>query len=294
MLAQKGVASEILLLSKLPSKYAFLLKDTGATFRTVDVDPIPDTSWFAGFDCLFVVDTGTWSQLPGMEEAVRVWSPRSTLIMDHHKTQEPWGDARWVDTKASAAGEMAFALVKQLGATIDGKLAEALFVAISSDTGWFAFSNTTPTTLRVCAELMEVGVDTDRLYQMLFQNERPERLLLQRQAMQSLTFRAGGKVAGMTITKADFATTKANVPDTENLVNLPLQVATVQVSVLFNEDPAGGPVRVSFRSKGQLDVSRFAEQFGGGGHARASGAKFDEPIDAVVKRVLDRLEQVMQ
>jgi bifunctional oligoribonuclease and PAP phosphatase NrnA len=237
-----------------------------------------------------VVDTGTWSQLPGVEEMCKTWKA-TTLVMDHHRTQEPWGQVRWVDDQAAAAGEMAGALLKEMGVKLTREIATALYVAITSDTGWFAFSNTSPRTLRMCADLMEVGVDTDRIYQHLFQNERPERLLLQQRAMAKLRFVAGGRVACMTVAKQDFVETGAGVPDTENLVNIPLQVETVKISVLFNEDPAGGPVRISFRSKGQLDVSRFAEQFGGGGHARAAGAKMDLPLEQVVEKIETALEE---
>jgi bifunctional oligoribonuclease and PAP phosphatase NrnA len=295
-LRSHGIASEVLLLSKLPTKYSFLMRDTGASHRAIDppASDAPPREWYEQFDTLFVVDTGTWSQLPTISDVMKSWKPASTLVMDHHQTQEPWGDVRWVDTTASAAGEMAFDLLRAWpGVTIDQAMAEALFVAITSDTGWFAFSNTSPRTLRACAELMEIGVDTDALYQRLFQNERPERLLLQVRAMRSLAFLAQGRVARMHITNADFAETRANVPDTENLVNIPLQVADVQVSVLLSEDPSGGPVRVSLRSKGQLDVAKFAEQFGGGGHARASGAKIAAPIDEAVRRVSEALERAM-
>ena len=83
----------------------------------------------------------------------------------------------------------------------------------------------------------------------------------------------GGRLAVMRVRKGDFDATRADVPDTENLINIPLQVRTVEVSLLFVEPRDGGPVRVSLRSKGQVDVARFAEQFGGGGHARAAGLR---------------------
>jgi bifunctional oligoribonuclease and PAP phosphatase NrnA len=290
-LRQRGIDSEILLLSKLPTKYAFLFRELGIVYRSTDDGPV-DAAWLQTFDRLFVMDTGTWSQLPGLDEICKTWKVE-TVVMDHHSTQEPWGQVRWVDTKASAAGEMACELISKLGAKVDASIATALFVAIASDTGWFAFSNTSPLTMRRCADLMDVGVDTDRIYQLLFQNERPERLLLQQCAMKSLEFLAGGRVTRMVVRKSDFEKTGANVPDTENLVNIPLQVASVQVSVLINEDLAGGPVRVSFRSKGQLDVARFAEQFGGGGHVRASGAKFNLPVDEVIAKVSKALEDRM-
>ena len=90
----------------------------------------------------------------------------------------------------------------------------------------------------------------------------------------------------MRIAKKDFEETGANVPDTENLINLPLQIATVEVSILLTEPRDFGPVRVSLRSKGQVDVARFAEQFGGGGHARAAGLKFEGDFQSAHDKVI--------
>jgi len=101
------------------------------------------------------------------------------------------------------------------------------------------------------------------------------------------------RLAVMRIAKTDFDLTGANVPDTENLINLPLQIATVEVSLLLTEPRDFGPVRVSLRSKGHLDVARFAEQFGGGGHARASGLKLDGDFQSAHDRVVAAMLQAM-
>jgi phosphoesterase RecJ-like protein len=97
----------------------------------------------------------------------------------------------------------------------------------------------------------------------------------------------------MTITKQDFHDTRAGVPDTENLINIPLQVRTVEVSVVFVEPLDFGPVRVSFRSKGQVDVAKFAEQFSGGGHARAAGAKVERGLADARQLVIDAAIQAL-
>jgi phosphoesterase RecJ-like protein len=98
----------------------------------------------------------------------------------------------------------------------------------------------------------------------------------------------------MTITKRDFHDTHAGVPDTENLINIPLQIRTVEAVILFVEPLDFGPVRVSFRSKGQIDVAKFAEHFGGGGHTRAAGAKVEAPIDVARDRVVAQMITQMQ
>jgi len=103
-----------------------------------------------------------------------------------------------------------------------------------------------------------------------------------------------GRLAVMRVTKKDFEETQANVPDTENLINIPLQIATVQVSIIIIEPREGGPVRVSLRSKGQVDVARFAEKFGGGGHARASGLKLTATPQEVRDRVVTAMMETLR
>ena len=115
-------------------------------------------------------------------------------------------------------------------------------------------------------------------------------------AQQSLELLADGRLAVMRVSREDFTRYGADVGDTENLINIPLQVRTVQVSLLFVEPKEPGPIRVSLRSKGQVDVARFAEQFAGGGHARAAGLKLDgtlqEVHDQVVTAMVTRLASV--
>jgi bifunctional oligoribonuclease and PAP phosphatase NrnA len=284
---QKGVDADVLLLSHLPRKYAFTYDEAGV--RHVDVEAgFPADFSLDGYDALVVVDTGTWSQLPGLKERVESW-PRPKVVIDHHLTQQGWADLKLVDTSAGACAEIIAELLERWGVKLNDKMATALFVGIVADTGWFMFSNTRPVTLRTAAKLMEAGVDTDRVYQLLYQNERAERIALHTRGLAGLELLDNGRVAVMRIRKADFAAAGAHVNDTENLINLPLQIRTVEVSVLINEPLDAGPVRVSLRSKGQVDVARFAEQFGGGGHARAAGLKLEGPLDAVHDRVVGAL-----
>jgi phosphoesterase RecJ-like protein len=291
-LKKVGIDSEVLLLSHLPRKYAFVFNEYQIPFADVESGWPPQFP-FERFDALLVADTGTWSQLPGLQERVARWDvPR--IVLDHHQTQEDWADVKLVITEASAAGEIAAQLFEQWPIPLDKSIATCLWVAIASDTGWFQFANTRPLTLRLAATLMEAGVETDRIYQLLHQNERAERVALQTRALQSMELLADGKLAVMTISRQDFEETGANVPDTENLINIPLQIRTVEVVILLVEAKDTGPIRVSFRSKGQLDVAGFAEQFGGGGHSRAAGLKLDEPLDPAKRRIVDAALHAMR
>ena len=291
-LRQKGIDAEVLLLSHLPRKYSFVYQENGIRHHDAE------KGWPVGlkiqdFDALVVVDTGTWSQLPGVEEKVKGWAVPK-LVIDHHLTQQDWADVKLVVTEAAAAGEIVAELLDVWGVPIDRGIAGCLYIALVSDTGWFQFSNTRPYTLRLAARLMESGVDTDRMYQALYQNERAERVALQTRAADSLELLLDGKLAVMCVRKKDFEETQADVGDTENLINLPLQIATVQASILIVEPRFGGPVRVSLRSKGQIDVARFAERFGGGGHARASGLKLEGTVEAAHDAVVTAMVDAMQ
>jgi len=286
-LRQRNVDGDVLLLSHLPVKYAFLFHDNQIHHTDVEAGWPADFS-LAPYDALLVMDTGTWSQLPGLQQRVAGFN-KPTLVVDHHLTQESWATYKLVDSQAAAAGEIAAELLRRGKIEFTPAIAGALFVAIASDTGWFQFSNTRPHTLRLAADLIEAGADTQGIYRTLYQNERHHRVLLQTRAQQSLELYQDGKLAVMRLNRNDFAQTGAHVPDTENLINIPLQIKTVEVSLMFVEPPDDSPIRVSLRSKTRVDVARFAEQFGGGGHARAAGLKLPGPLAEVEAKVVQAM-----
>jgi phosphoesterase RecJ-like protein len=287
----RNIPAEVLLLSHLPTKYAFIFNDAGIVHHDAEKG-WPDSLSLSNFDALLVVDTGTWSQLPGLKDRIADWNVPK-LVVDHHLTQEDWATAKLVVTQAAAAGEIAAELLDYWHVEFDKSIARAIFLAITSDTGWFQFSNTRPYTLRLAARLIEAGVNIDEIYQLLYQNERAERVALQCRAQQSLELLLDGRLAVMRVRKKDFEETKANVPDTENLINIPLQIRTVQVSILLVEPKDFGPIRVSLRSKGQVDAANFAEKFAGGGHARAAGLKLEGALDAAHDRVVGEMVKTM-
>ena len=286
-LRRKGIASDLLLLSHWPTKYAFLRDQFAISYHDAEKSWPTDLD-LSAFDTILVVDTGTWSQLPGLQEKLDGFAGRK-LVLDHHRTQESWADLKLVSTEAGAAGEIVAELLDQWQVAFDAEIATALFIAVTTDTGWFQFSNTRPHTFRLAARLLEAGVDMDGIYKQLYQAERHERVRLQTRAMQSLELLADGRLAVMTLRKQDFTDTSAGTPDTENLINVPMQIASVQASILITESVEPGPVRVSLRSKGGVDVARFAERFGGGGHARASGLKLDMNLATAHKTVVDAM-----
>jgi len=289
---RRNIDGQVVLLTELPRKYAFVFNENSIAYRDV-LNGWPDECRLERFDALLVVDTGTWSQLPGLRERLGGWSGK-TVVIDHHLTQEAWGDVRLVNSDAAASGQVVADLLDRWGVQIDRDIATALYAAVASDTGWFQFSNTRPATLRLAARLMECGVDTDGMYQAIYQNERAERLALQTRAQQSLELLADGRLALMKLRQPDFQQTHASMADTENIVNIPLQIGTVEVSMFMVEEKPDTLVRVSLRSKGRVDVARFAERFGGGGHARAAGLKLEMSLTQALTHAAGAMEDLLR
>jgi len=227
-----------------------------------------------------IVDTGAWSQLGPMRAALEARLDR-TLILDHHLSGDVPARHRLVEPGAAAACELVAGLIERIEPEALGTpgVAESLFAGLASDTGWFRFSNTTPRTHRLAAELMEFGVDHAAVYRKLEQTERPEKLALMARALGSLKFHAGGRFALIALAGEDFRETGARAEETERLIDLPQILIDVEVVALVCESEDGtGPVRVSLRSKPgaeAVDVAEVAARFGGGGHARAAGVKFE-------------------
>lgn len=268
------------------------------------IDVLDDSDAFpADTQQLVIVDTGAFSQLGPLAEVVRPLLDK-TLILDHHLSGDIQAKDRYIDATAAAAAEIVAALVDKLldtatiGSQAQQTINDALFTGIASDTGWFRFSNVTPRTHRLAADLIAAGVDHAGLYARLEQAERPEKLKLLIRAVDSLELLADDRAAVMTLQATDFAQSGARPEETERLIDIPQQVGTVQVIALISEAQTkqGPQTRVSFRSKplpNAVNVAELAGTFGGGGHARAAGAKIDAPIDQARPRIVEALAQAV-
>lgn len=246
-------------------------------------------------DAIVVVDTGSWGQLREMSAWLRSRRDKAAVI-DHHRA----GDAdvaarRWVEPEACAAAEMVAAVcVALLGlpspAQLPRAIAEPLYLGIASDTGWFRHSNTTPSALRLAADLLSAGVDHPRLYQRVEQGDRLERLRLIARSLSSLELFDDGRVAMSVVTNADFAATGGTQGDTGGFAEIPMSIGTVRVSAALTQ--VGDEIRVSMRSKSAdgphalIDVNAVAGSLGGGGHIQAAGARLSGSLESARQAVL--------
>lgn len=245
-------------------------------------------------DLIVVTDTGARSQL---RELV-AWLDRHhdrICVVDHHiQGDADLSDSRFVRTDACAASQIVADLIDELGVAVDRFIAEPLYLGIATDTGWFRFSNTTPDTFRLAARLVDAGVDHSALFRRIEQTDPVSRLQLLARCLHSMEIVANGRAAILTLRKSDYEAAGATPDESHGFSDLPLNVETIEVACVIAETN-GGNVKLSLRSKpgpNAVDVNQVARQFGGGGHARASGAKIDRPIDDVRPKVVEALDRV--
>jgi phosphoesterase RecJ-like protein len=280
-LSALGKKPRIAIASKLPPRYAFLDPD-----RKLIEDFKP--AKFADRDSVLVLDTGTWNQLGEFGEWLKTTNlPRA--VVDHHRTQDDLGGLQFVDVAAESTGRLAREIIAALGVKLTPSLANNLFMAVATDTGWFRHPNATPPTFTLAAELVEAGASPTALYEELYESAPLARLRLVGVALERLQVRAGGKIAYTEIYLSDYVATGAVPGDTEDLINHPRSVEGVEVALLFIEQPGGG-TKVSFRARA-TDVSKLAERFGGGGHKLAAGARTNDPLPATRDLVLKAVEE---
>jgi phosphoesterase RecJ-like protein len=244
------------------------------------------------YDVIVVADTGAWSQV----EPLKAWLGRHherIIGLDHHARGDDIAARRIVDTSAASTTQMLLPLMKALGVVIDGErggIGEALFVGLATDTGWFRHANADAAAFDAASRLLDVGVDRSRLYQELEETHKPSRLGLAGRALASVEYLHDGSVAIMSLEPDDFAQTGGSLEDLTNLVNVPMCVGTVQVSILLTQTQPG-LTKLSFRSKPWRssgadpletlrDVNTLAHRFGGGGHVHAAGARIAQDIEA--------------
>jgi phosphoesterase RecJ-like protein len=289
ILRSRGKTVRPLLLSALPQWYGFVFHESVPVLgKDIQVEDLTRGA-FAGVDLVILVDTNSYSQLPRFEEYLKQ-AGKPVLVIDHHVTSDKLGQVEIDDPTAAAAGLVLLDFLSFTHWSIAKEAAEALFVAIATDTGWFQLGNTNSRVYRSCADLVDLGVVPAQLYEKLYQNVSYPRFKLMVRMLDTLELHLDGRYASQHILLSDFAGTRADYPDTENLVNECHRIGSVRVSALFVEQK-DGRVRCSLRSRDAIDVSALAAKFGGGGHKNAAGTFLPGPIEHAKQLILDEVTQ---
>ena len=240
----------------------------------------------ASADALVMVDTNALSRLREVGPPFKNASGKKVLI-DHHPSPETWFDVSYVDTSASATGEMIYDLICDHDPDlIDTAIATALYAAIMTDTGSFRYGSTTARTHQIVADLIERGdLFPETIHVSIFDTRQMSSIRLLSRALDTITSVYDGQVAYAVVSLSILDSSGARSDEAEGVVSYPLSLEGVRAVVLFLETPSG--IKCSFRSKGDLAINGWARRFGGGGHRNAAGAYISgKPLREVIDEVI--------
>ncbi len=271
----------------IPPRYQFLLDPVRAHDRSADaVAALRDADLFV------VLDISDLGRLGNLAETIRSRGI-ATPCVDHHLSAGTLPDGpRLVDPDAAATAELIYDLAATAGWPLTTESARALYVGLLTDTGGFRYANTSPRTLRVASSLLEHGLHAEEIYEQVYATAPVGRMRLTSEVLETLVHEPEIGLSWITVPAGAIERHGTSADDLDGLVELARSVQGTRLALLFRT-LANGKIKVSFRSVGAVDVSAFAAQFGGGGHAKASGASIDGTLDQVQQKVLAAARQLL-
>jgi phosphoesterase RecJ-like protein len=262
----------------LPAEYRFLELFERGLLREAPADRTERV--LVAVDCANATRIADPSLLEGTPLAVNI---------DHHHDNTRFADVNLVIPAASSTGELLADLGDALGVALTPEIAEALYVALVTDTGRFQYTNTTPKALRLAADLVEAGADVHKVFQGVYETVQFAKLKLLARALDRAQIFDGGRIVVSYLLRGDFADVGAEEPYSEGIIDYLRAVEGAELAALIREPPRdGSPARkVSLRaSVDELDVSAIARGFGGGGHRQAAGFSTDLSIEDITARIV--------
>ena len=239
------------------------------------------------YDAVFVIECSDITR-PGLIDLEKQF----VVNIDHHSTTALFGAINWIDSTASAVGEMIYNLCKATGVRVTKEMAECVYTALITDTGSFHYSNTTERTFKVASELVRTGVKPAKTAESVFASYPWSRIQLMGAVLSTAKRDASGRVACMRQTAEMQKSAGASDEDADGFVNYPLTVGEVEAVALLKEC-APGVYRTSLRSKGDVNVARVAELFGGGGHRNAAGCTLEGTWEEAEQRIVSLLRDAV-
>jgi bifunctional oligoribonuclease and PAP phosphatase NrnA len=281
---------------------AYALRALGKSVRLVNCDPAqPGLLPFPGvsdieiagqvdgeFDAVIVLECSELSRtgVSGLER-------HFIINIDHHAGNALFGAVNWFDGGAAACGEMVFDVIRSLDVPLTKEMATHIYVAILTDTGSFHYSSLSPRTFDICRQTLEAGADPVWIARSVYDSNNIGRIRLFSAVLSTIELDASGRLATIRMDRDMARTTGGSYDDTEGLINEPLTVKSIQTVAFFKEwEP--GVYRVSFRSKGEIDVRSVAQQFGGGGHKNASGCTVTGDLASVREKVIPLVQAAIE
>ncbi len=240
------------------------------------------------YDILFLIDCGSLDRTGWISDHSLLAD--EIFVIDHHQTESPLKNNGWIETDASSTGEMIYSLIVSLGINIDSEMAVNIYTAIMTDTGSFRYSSTTSEVFRIAGILVEKGVDPSKINEEIYEKLPFRKIKLLGYVIKTIDRNEDGKVAWMTVNRRMFKQTGAGAEDTEEFVNNIRSIKGVEVAILFRQTGAKA-YKLSFRSRGRIDVAKIAEALGGGGHRNAAGCELKGDLTEIRERVVRMVEK---
>jgi phosphoesterase RecJ-like protein len=274
-LRQLGKKANVAVDGKLPSKFTYLVKN----YEEQDFTP----------KYIVSVDVAAPTLLG---ESVMEGVDHIDLCIDHHGTNSLTADNRYVDSTAAAAAEIIFQLTELLNVGLDDDIAGGIYTGISTDTGCFVYTNTTPRTHQIAAAVMSY-CDWRMINSINFVIKSRAKVKMERMIYKTMEFYAGGKCAIVYTTLAMCEAMGAGDDEMEGLANIPRRIEGVEMGITMREK-AGGVFKVSVRTNDNIDAAEFCKQFGGGGHPAASGCSIEGDLETVKRKLIDAAEEYLK
>ncbi len=246
------------------------------------------------FDLFIAVDCSGFSRMPPEIKPVAEKLP--CLCLDHHVTNDgSFGDVQIVDPTASSAGELVWRFAKWMEWPLDQVSAEALWVAMVTDTGRFAYDSTSPTTLRAAGDLLKHGVRTALINDIIYGTFSRKAIDLKRIAWRSLHIWKNRRVAEVSLTRDDFREVRGTKADAEDIIEIPRSVIRNEIALFFYQIPdRTKETRCSIRTRGDWDATVLAGKFGGGGHRKAAGCTIKAPMASAKRKMRAAVKELLK
>jgi phosphoesterase RecJ-like protein len=283
---------------------ALALKNDGLQVACWNEDPAPRKLAFLDpdglfqrprrgqkFDCVIATDSASFERLGRVGASIR--DRRLLINIDHHASNTRYGDLNWISPRDPSTGELIYRLLEAGRWPVTRPIADCLFTAVSTDTGSFQYPSTRPSTYQVAARLVQRGADLARICNEVYQSYSLSRVRLMRDLLNHFRLTHDDRIAYYWLKKDTYARAGASPDESEGLIDHIRAIEPVVVACVF-EEMEPGLTRVSLRSKSDdVDVSRIAGEFGGGGHRAAAGARIPGRPLAIQRRVLNAVKKAL-
>ena len=259
-----------------------------------DLSPVRKLKRQKRFDLFIAVDCASFERMPPEVRPVAEKLPK--ICIDHHVTNDgSFADVSIVDSKASSTGEIIWRIARWNEWNLDTAIAEALWVAIVTDSGRFAYDSTKPGTMRAAGDLLKHGVRTALINDILYGTFPKKAIELKRIAWRSLHIWKNRKVAEVTLTRDDFREVRGTKADAEDIIEIPRSVARNEIALFFYQIPdRTKETRCSIRTRGNWDATVLAGKFGGGGHVKAAGCTIKASMGAAKRQMRAAVRELLK